>query len=98
MGATSVRLPDDLLKALDDTAERQGMDRSTLMKRALELGLREISVEEAVHAYLKGGITAARAAKTARVTLWEFLDELKRRGLGLRTDEDLLLAQIEGAG
>lgn len=95
MGATSVRLPDDLLRDLDEVAKRQGTDRSTVMKRALEKGLREISVEEAVQSYLRGGTTAMRAAKMAHVTLWEFLDELKRRGLGLRTDEDYLLAQIE---
>lgn len=98
MGATSVRLPDDLLRALDDMAKRQGVDRTSVMKQALEKGLRELSVDEAVQAYLRGGITAMRAARTARVSLWEFLDELKRRGLGLRTDEEHLLAQIEGLG
>jgi predicted transcriptional regulator len=96
MGATSVRLPDDLLRALDEVARRQGTDRSSVMKRAIERGLRQISIDEAVEAYLKGGITAMRAARMAGVTLWEFLDELQRRGLGLRTDEDALRAQVEG--
>lgn len=98
MGATSIRLPDDLLQALDEAARRQGTDRSSVMKRALEKGLRQMSVEEALEAYARGGITAMRAARMAGITLWEFLDELRRRGLGLRTDEDHLLAQIEGLG
>lgn len=98
MGATSIRLPDDLLRALDDVAKRQGTDRSSVMKRAIEKGLLQITIEDAIQAYLRGGITAMRAARMAHVSLWEFLDELKRRGLGLRTDEGHLLAQIEGLG
>lgn len=95
MAATSVRLPDDLIKSLDRMAERERTDRSTIIKKALEEGLKALAMDRALREYQGGRITAMRAAHEAGVTLWEFLDELKRRGLWFYTDEDLLREQIE---
>ena len=98
MGATSVRLPDELLRALDRMAVKENADRSTIMKKALEEGLKALDMERAVRAYEGGRITAMRAARDAGVTLWEFLDELKRRGAWFHTDEDTLREQLEALG
>jgi predicted transcriptional regulator len=95
MAATSVRLPDDMVKALDRLAKKEGTDRSTVMKRALAKGIRELAMESAMDEYERGGVTAWGAARRAGVSLWEFLDELKRRGKWFRTDEEHLREQIE---
>lgn len=94
MAATSVRLPDDLLDRLDRMAEDEHTDRSTVIKRALEEGLRQMLLDRALDAYGDGRITAWRAARMAGVSLWTFMDELERRGRWFHTDEETLLAQI----
>src|SRR5947209_5794685 len=98
MAATSVRIPDELLRALDKLARQEGTDRSTVMKRALTEGVRAMAQERALRDYEGGRITAMKAARDAGVTLWEFLDELKRRGQWFRTDEETLREQIEALG
>jgi len=92
---TSVRLDRADLKALDELASRLKLERSTLIKRALEAGVREVLIDEGVAEYQKGRASAWKSARGARVSLAEFLDELKRRGVPFRTDEDLLREQVE---
>jgi predicted transcriptional regulator len=92
---TTVRLPPEHLKRLSALAERLQVDRSSLIRRALDAGVREILVEEAVRRYQRGGASAWFCARGAGVNLLVFLDELKARGVPFRTDEDLLREQLE---
>lgn len=87
MGVTTVRLDDSLIDELDSFAKKEHVDRSTVLKKALEMGLREIKLEDALKAYQKGKISAWKAAELAGISLWEFLDILKRRDIGFRTAE-----------
>lgn len=95
MATTSVRLPDNLLDALDRLAEKEHTDRSTLIRRAIEEGLQEIALERAIQAYQRGGRTAWGAAGEEGISLWRLLDELERRDLWFRTDEETLREQLE---
>lgn len=52
-------------------------------------------LDRAVETYGDGRVTAWRAARMARVSLWEFLDELERRGRWFHTDEETLRAQLD---
>lgn len=92
---TTVRLPPEDLKRLAKLAKELEVDRSALIRRALDAGVREILVEEAVRKYQRGGASAWFCARGAGVNLLVFLDELKVRGVPFRTDEDLLREQVE---
>lgn len=92
---TAVRIPPDDLKRLSEIAERLKVDRSTLIRRALDAGVREVVIDDAVARYQKGEVSAWFAARSAGVNLWDFLDEMKARGVPFRTDEDLLASQLE---
>ena len=92
---TSVRMGRADLKALDELADRLHLERSALIKRALDAGVRELLLDEAVAAYQKGRASAWKAARSAQTPLAAFIDELKRRGVPFRTDEDLLKEQVE---
>lgn len=75
------------LRRLDEISDRKSMDRTRLIKKALELGLRDMLIEDALDHYQKGGISAWACAEEAGVTLWEFLDILKQREIFFKTDE-----------
>lgn len=96
MATTTVRLPDRLLDALDEMADQEHVDRSTIIRQAIERGLEDLSLDQAIERYQRGGVSAWQAARSSGVSLSRFLDEMSRRGLGIRTDEDLLADQIEG--
>jgi len=95
MPVTTLRLSDDELRNLDRVAKEQGVDRAVLLRRAISGGLREIRLSDAIGRYQRGECSAGRAAEDAGVGLWEFLDELARRGVPFRTDERHLEKLIE---
>lgn len=95
MPVTSVRLDKDDLDWLDEIADRENLDRSTLIKKAIHKGVREILLEESLRLYQGGKCSAWAAAEDAHITLWEFLEELRRRDLHFYTDEDELEKSLE---
>ena len=98
MGAgtvTSVRIPSEDLNRLAALAKRLKLDRSTMIRRALDAGVREVLIDDGVSRYQRGEVSAWFAARAAGINLWQFLDELRLRGVPFRTDEELLERQLE---
>ena len=95
---TTLRLSDEELRRIDRVARQQGVDRAVLLRRAISGGLREILLSDAIGRYQRGECSAWRAASDAGVGLWEFLDELRQRGVPFRTDESHLDGLIEELG
>lgn len=87
MPVTTLRLSEEELRRIDRLARQQGVDRATLLRRAISGGLREVLLSWAISRYQGGECSAWAAASDAGVGLWEFLDELGRRGVPFRTDE-----------
>ncbi len=79
----AARVPEELVRELEDTAKAWGDDKSTIIKLALKRGLQQLSLENALELYRKGKVTMWKAATLAHLTLWEFIDELKRRKIPL---------------
>ena len=95
MTVTTVRLDETTLRNLDRLAKLQKVDRSTLIKKAVDIGIKEIFLEDAIEKYQSGKCSAWYAAKNADLTLWEFLEELQKRKIFFRTDEMTLEKSIE---
>jgi len=87
LAVTTIRLDDEDLKHLEEVAQRQSIDRTSLIKRAIKLGVHDILLEDALQKYQQGLGSAWLCAKEAKVTLWEFLDELRKRDIFFQTDE-----------
>ena len=96
MPVTTLRLSEDELRRITRIAREQGVDRAVLLRRAIAGGLRQILLSDAIARFQRGECSAWRAASDAGVGLWEFLDELQRRGVPFRTDERHLESLIEG--
>jgi predicted HTH domain antitoxin len=86
----TLRLPREMLEKLDGLAERDGRDRSAVIRDLLERGVGERSIEDAVELYRSGRATAWKAAQIGGVSLWRFHDALRERGVLLQySDHDL---------
>lgn len=77
-------VPKELKKALRDLRQITGDDQSTLLRRLLSKGLAEVRMDMAVDYYAKEKTSLEKSARIADVSLWEFLDELRKRNVGLK--------------
>ncbi len=73
----SLRIPEDLLRAVRDVARRERLDESTAIRQLLSLG----AAEYAVRLYREGRVTLKEAAGLARVTPRDMIDILLDHGV-----------------
>lgn len=83
----SLRLPRETIEKLDELADREYKDRSTLIRELLDTGIREKDIDHAVEQYRKGQATSWKAAQQAGISLWKFLEILKEKGVLIQYSE-----------
>jgi len=90
MASISARLPDDEAEELERVAEMLGEDKSSVIRKALSEGLRDLRVKRAVERYQTGEVSVKQAARIAGVSLGEWLEIARERNLTSQlTPEDL---------
>ena len=90
----SVRLNADEVKSLDQAADADGLDRSSLLKRLLRRGYADYRFESACAAYRRGEITLSRAAEMAGMSLYDLLARFPADGLQLNLTADDLRREL----
>lgn len=71
-------------KSIRELQQLTGEDQSTLLRRLLDKGLAEVKMEIAVDNYIKGKTSLEKSSEISGVSLWSFLDELKKRNVALK--------------
>ena len=75
----TTRVEDELAKAIDEVAKREGMDRSTVIRRFLLRAVRDWLIETSLEDYEEGKVTLWQAAAKCGLSLWEIISEVKKR-------------------
>ena len=75
----TTRVEDELAKAIDEVANREGMDRSTVIRRFLSKAVKDWLIERSLKDYEEGRMTLWQAAAKCGLSLWEIIDEVKKR-------------------
>ncbi len=94
----TTRVEDELAKLIDEIAEREGMDRSTVIRRFLSASARDWLIQKTLEDYQHGKITLWQAAKKCGLSLWEIINEVKRREIYLPYSLEDLREDIKGLG
>ena len=90
MPSISARLPDEEAEELERVAEMLGEDKSSVIRKALSEGLRDLRIRRAVERYQTGEVSVKQAARIAGVSLGEWLEIARDRNLTAQlTPEDL---------
>lgn len=90
MPTISARLSEDELAELEHVADLLDDDRSTTIRKALEEGLQELRVREAVGRYQQGDVAVTEASRIAGLSVAEWLDIARERNLTTQlTAQDL---------
>ena len=83
----SLRLPRETIKKLRELADKEGKDRSALIREILEHGVKEKNLDHAVELYRREQITGWKAAQLAGVSLWNFYKILAEKGVLIQYSE-----------
>ncbi len=84
MKKITIMMPDDLKKEIDNLKTLYNEEQSSLIRRLLKKSINGEKIEIAVKMYLDEKISLGKAAELAGISIWEMLDELKRRNIGLK--------------
>ncbi len=77
-------IPKRLKKSLRELQELTGEDQSSLLRKLVGKGLAEARMDIAVDGYVKEKASLEQSSAIASVSLWRFLDELRRRNVALK--------------
>ena len=91
----TTRVDDDIAKLIDKIAKKEGMDRSTVMRRFLIKAIREWMIESNLEDYKEGKISLWEAAKRSNISLYEMLEEIKKRGVHINYNIEDLKKDLE---
>lgn len=78
--STGIRLPKELLEAIEEKAKEDNTDKSTVIRQILASAIKEHQKEKAAQLYKKGKITITAAAKAANLTVNEMINYLTKSG------------------
>jgi predicted HTH domain antitoxin len=77
----AVRIPKELEKELLEIIEQEKLDKATVVRSLLEIGIVEWRKQTALEFLREGKVTFAKAAQMAKLSLWEFADLVKQRNV-----------------
>jgi len=90
MSVISVRPTPDLERKIKKLMEFEKVDKSSIVRKALEKGLNEELKRLALNLYIERKVSLAKAAEIAEVSIRDMIELIKERGISLNiTVEDL---------
>lgn len=73
------RLPETVVRDLEAIEEIEQSDRSTTVRRLLSRAIQDWKLDHYSRLYGSGKLTLARAAREARVSVWEMMDYVRTK-------------------
>jgi len=80
------RLHDTVVRDLEAIEEVEQSDRSTTVRKLLSRAIQDWKLDHYSRLYGSGKLTLARAAREARVSLWEMMDYVKSKKITAQYD------------
>lgn len=75
----TTRIGEELARIIDRIAKREGMDRSTVIRRFLLKAVKDWLIEKSLEEYEQGKLTLWQAAAKCGLSLWEMICEVKKK-------------------
>jgi len=93
----SARIDKRLLRDIDFIVKVEMSDRGSVIRRLLREAVKKWRIDYALRLYQEGKVSLWRAAKIARLSLWEFIDILADRKVSLHYSLEELEEDIKYA-
>ncbi len=82
----AARVPKELNRIINEISAEEKVDRSTIVRKLLDMGAREWRVQTALDKYEQGTVTLPKAASIAGLTIYEMIDLLEEKRIPYRYD------------
>ncbi len=89
----SLRASEDLLKEVDRLAKVSKVDKSLVLREALEKGFEKVRLETAIKLFSEERLTVSEAANLAGISVGEMMSELRKVGISSGITQE----EIEGS-
>jgi len=93
----ATRVPSELDAEIARFMKEEGIDKSTAIRRIIEMGLNEWKKRRAIDLYRDGKVTLWKASQIAGLSLREMLDELNRLRIIIHVTAKDIEEDIEAA-
>lgn len=90
-----VRLPDNTIKTIEKLSKEEGADKSTVLRKAIEKGLKDWMLEKALALYRDGKVSLWKASEIAGISLRKMIDVLEEKNIRYNYDIDSLAEYIK---
>jgi len=82
----AARVSKEVSDLIAEISAEEKLDRSSVVRRLLDIGVREWRIQNALERYGQGSITVPRAAELAGVSIYEMISILEERKIPYRYD------------
>jgi predicted HTH domain antitoxin len=82
----AARVSKEISDLIGEISAEEKVDRSTVVRRLLDMGVRDWRIQNALERYGRGSITLPRAAELAGVSIYEMIAILEERKIPYRYD------------
>lgn len=97
MKNVSIRLREDFMKEAEKLAKLELVDKSVIIREALEEGFIDVKLKIAIEMFAKGKASTGEAAEIADLSIGEMMDELVKRGIRPDIAKEDLKGSLEKA-
>jgi len=88
---TTIRLPEDLLDDIEQFIQELKLDRAAYLREIFRKGFYVDRQDRFLQQYMRGELSQMEVCKALKLDPWQFVSQLKTRGLYLNIElEDLL--------
>ncbi|MAF13577.1 MAG: hypothetical protein CMI53_01655 [Parcubacteria group bacterium] len=93
----SIRVPKELIKKADSLSKLERLERSTILRQAVEEGLDNLRKKAAIDFYKQKKLTLSESAKLADLGVGEMMDMLVKEGVKSDLSVEELKEELETA-
>lgn len=78
--AIGIRLNNEMLKKVKELEKEESVDRSTIIRKLVIIGYKDLAMQKAAQQYVEGKITLSEAAHKAEISVWDMENYLVGHG------------------
>jgi len=91
----SIVIPEEMKAEIEALQKLTHLDKSSLIRQLLRKSIREFRIEEAIRAYEGGKVSFGKASEIAGLNMWDWIDEVHRRGVHMQMSIEDVRQEIE---
>ncbi len=93
----SITAPEDIENKINLLAAGFHMDRSSVIRSIIDIGVRQKLIEYSLNQYMQKKVSPGKAAEIAGISIREMLDILNEKGIPLHISEKSIMEDFKAA-